>query len=450
MSLSGSREFVNLCQAQLALLAQSFDLVSCAVYLTEQWVEGINPKLVPVVVYPEGATAKPVPNPSRTPQKTQPQTPLSHPLLPPAGVFLSELAHPGPPQSTALTKSSIASPLSEEQQIVLPLLHNNEVLGVLVTRREEEGWSETELSQLEKVAQTLAIACFLDRQSRGVHEQLDQRLRSMGEQTDRLDDLLHQIRNPMTALRTFSKLLLKRFLPEDRNYKIAESIVRESDRLQDLLQGLEQYAEDLETQLTPTPKLLPAESSRPLSLLPGARLELAPVEILDILEPLLLSASAIAQEKNLQWFTHLPPHLPPILANGKALREVFSNLLDNALKYTLTGGVALEAGLTEITPQGTYQGVALHDTGLGIPPADQGQIFQRHYRGVQAQGSIPGTGLGLAIVKELLDQMQGKIEIMSPRQPNPNLGLLPPSPTQPGTSVILWLPLFNSAPFQHD
>ncbi|WP_017305520.1 sensor histidine kinase [Spirulina subsalsa] len=449
MSLSGSREFVNLCQAQLALLAQSFDVVSCAVYLTEQWVEGINPKLVQVVVYPEGATAKPVPNPSRMPQKPQSQISAKNLLLP-AGVFLSELAPSQPTSSRALVKSSIAFPLTGQQQIVLPLLHNNEVLGVLVTRREEEGWSETELSQLEKVAQTLAIACFLDRQSRGVHEQLDQRLRYMGEQTDRLDDLLHQIRNPMTALRTFSKLLLKRFLPEDRNYKIAQSIVRESDRLQELLQGLEQYGKELETQLTPTQKVLRAESSRPVSLLPGARLELAPVQLLEILDPLVLSASAIAQEKNLQWFTHLPPHLPPILADGKALREVLSNLLDNALKYTLKGGVAVEAGLTEITPQGTYQGVAIHDTGLGIPPLDQGQIFQRHYRGVQAEGKIPGTGLGLAIVKELLDQMQGKIEVISPRQPNPHLGLQPPSATQPGTSVILWLPLFNSAPSRND
>ena len=55
-------------------------------------------------------------------------------------------------------------------------------------------------------------------------------------QQDLLDSLLHQFRNPLTALRTFGKLLMKRLQPGDKNREVATSIVRESERLQELLQ----------------------------------------------------------------------------------------------------------------------------------------------------------------------------------------------------------------------
>ena len=63
---------------------------------------------------------------------------------------------------------------------------------------------------------------------------------------------------------------------------------------------------------------------------------------------------------------------------------------------------------------------------------------ERHYRGIQAQTTIPGTGLGLAIAKQLIKQMQGEIEIFSPAI-NPNMT----SPDAPGTTFIIWLPIGN-------
>jgi signal transduction histidine kinase len=80
-----------------------------------------------------------------------------------------------------------------------------------------------------------------------------------------------------------------------------------------------------------------------------------------------------------------------------------------------------------------YQGIAIGDTGPGIPLADQAHIFERHYRGVQADGQTPGTGLGLAIVKDLITAMEGHIDIISPYSstigcPRPRpLGMLAPA-----------------------
>ncbi len=59
-------------------------------------------------------------------------------------------------------------------------------------------------------------------------------------------------------------------------------------------------------------------------------------------------------------------------------------------------------------------GIAVSDSGPGIPPQDLAHLFERGYRGVQAETEIPGTGLGLAIAKELVEQMLGEIQVISP------------------------------------
>src|SRR5207237_7776886 len=133
-----------------------------------------------------------------------------------------------------------------------------------------------------------------------------------------------------------------------------------------------------------------------------------------VLEPLLVSAKASAQERNLDLQTENPTDLPLVQGNTKALREVLSNLIDNALKYTPSGGqVDIRVGEKRQTAQGEMIGIAISDSGPGIPPQDLEHLFERHYRGVQAATAIPGSGLGLAIAKELIGQMHGEIEVFS-------------------------------------
>jgi len=497
MYIPASSEFVTLCKSQVAVLTQGLGAALSAVYLTEELVEGTQAKLVPVVVYPEatgvweeydrdlllpehGGNIDAIPRLSRAVPRLLPQVSSNDPQS----------------NSTSSDWADEDKFLQRQRQVVLPLIHEGVVMGLLVAGREDRSWNENELATIERIARTLAISCMMDRRRVWVEQQLTQSRRLQAQQRDRLDDLLHQLRNPLTALRTFGKLLLKRLLPEDRNRDLASSILRESDRLQELLKEFNESLDANERELEPL--LLPATTHReafpsqleddqnqaistPNSLLPPHTLPLESFSLVEVLEPLLISARAIAGERNLELYAEIPSNLPQVRGNAKGLREVLSNLIDNALKYTPEGGqIDIQVGVFVQPPQGKAEGaggaggaegagevrgqasqitspspspvqqeqylaIAISDTGPGIPAQDLEHLFERHYRGVQASTAIPGSGLGLAIAKELIEQMQGKIEVISPAPKvwtnltsEPTMGKIQDNLAR-GTTFVVWL-----------
>jgi len=326
-------------------------------------------------------------------------------------------------------------------------------MGLLVTGREDRPWNEREKATIERIARTLTIAYIMDRRRAWFEQQLTQQPRLQAQQRDRLDDLLHQFRNPLTAIRTFGKLLLKRLRPGDKNHEVAASIVRESDRLQELLQQFDACLDMNEGDIAPltlaaAPVAEASQAPASNSLLPGIALTLESFSITAVLEPLLVSAKAIAQERHLKLQSQIPTDLPLVQGNAKALREVLSNLIDNALKYTPSGGeIDIQVGEKRRTPQGELIAIAISDTGPGIPSQDLEHLFERHYRGVQASSAIPGTGLGLAIAKELIEQMHGEIKVFSPAQPgwtkrNAESAMdKAQDDSEIGTTFVVWLPI---------
>ncbi|WP_009633201.1 GAF domain-containing sensor histidine kinase [Synechocystis sp. PCC 7509] len=413
-----SSDFVALCQIQVAALTQRLGAVWSMVYLTEELVEkeSSQAKLIPVFAYPDlAAWQKAKVSGGMLHEVRENTSPKLLPNIAPTSVPL-----PAREFWQAPTPS-----LSPTRQIVLPLIYEGMLMGLLVTGREDRAWNEAERQEIETIAQTLAIACSLDRRRVWVEQQLSKQQHLQQQQRDLLDNLLHQFRNPLTALRTFGKLLLKRFAPDDANRAVADNIVRESDRLQELLKqfdrAIDLTVDDLEAQKALAPALTKVKS---LPLLTAANSQLCVVA--NVLAPLVESARAIALERNLRLEADIPMNAPAVKADEGALRELLSNVIDNALKYTPKGGqINIQSGIWG----DSLQGIAISDTGLGIPPADLGKVFERHYRGVQENSAIPGTGLGLAIAKELVTQMQGEIEVFSPA----SNGL--------GTKFIVWLPL---------
>jgi signal transduction histidine kinase len=476
VSTAASSEFMSLCRAQLRLLAEGLGATASIVYITEELEGGGESKLLPVVVYPETEVAwsemmtqiaerSPNPPSAAGASSIYPPERITKDSQPKSALRVPQLGFPQLASNKDTSVTTLAPPPAvssdearpKRHQLLLPLVSDGTIVGLLVTTRETQPWNATEQTEIQHIAQTIAFAGILDRKQNWLSQQLQQQQKIQLQQRDLFHNLLHQLRNPLTAIRTFGKLLIKRLQPEDPHRGFANSIVRESDRLQELLQHLENAIDVPLITTTRTDKLKPlpagaAESPSPSAnlLLPDAAFRIESCQLTDVLDPLIASADAIAQERDLSFYTHISRDLPLVQAHPAALREVLSNLIDNALKYTPAGGeVDVDVELTNVPPEQlnidssesveicekSYLQICIRDTGLGIPPQDLERLFTRHYRGVQAQGSIAGTGLGLAIAKELVTHMHGKIEVTSP-----------PPGSDRGTEFILWLQLVNSSP----
>ncbi len=461
MLMPASSEFVKLCRSQVAI-AVSLGAKFSAVYLTQELVEGSEAKLVPIAVYPEtsaeseenqglrlqsseSSTVKPVPR-----LLAQPVEPVEESTV---GAIAPEPL-PGNERSSHQCQGP-ENVWQQRRQIVTPLIHEGAVMGLLVSGRQDRPWNEREEAQIQQIARTLALACILDQRSQWMQQELGTSRQIQAQVYDTMHNLLHQFKSPLTALRTFGKLLARRLVPEDKNRNVAFSIVRESDRLQELLGQFDRTVDTGEAHLklrsgTSEKAMSNVESIRhsPLSLSPAANLEES-CFVAEVLKPLLISAEAIASERNLKLVADMEANLPPVSANDRALREVLSNLIDNALKYTPAGRqiyIKVRYKAADGDRAGYSQlpaiAVAVSDTGSGIPPQDLEHLFERHYRGEKAQTEIPGTGLGLAIARDLVRQMQGEIEVFSPVNPE----WLPSSethlyPTDRGTTFVVWLPV---------
>jgi signal transduction histidine kinase len=432
-----------LCRAQLRLLAEGLGASISVVYMTDDLEPGGESKLLPVVVYPEteivwAEILKQMPMGATTVNEDQPSSLFSDRTP-------RQLASEEDRQVSTLTPPKLPERGADDtqnkrHQILLPLVSDGTILGLLVTTREVSPWNSAEQTEIQHIAQTISLAGILDRKQQWLTQELKQQQQLQIQQQDMLHNLLHQLRNPLTAIRTFGKLLIKRLQPDDPHRGFASSIVRESDRLQELLAHLEGTidiplitevevdSDSLQPLLSSQNELQPSNANL---LLPDAAFRIESCQLTDVLDPLIISAEAIAQDRNLSFHAHIPRDLPLVQAHPAALREVLSNLIDNALKYTPAGG-EVDIDVELIETQNSQLQICIRDTGMGIPTQDLAKLFTRHYRGIQSEGSIAGTGLGLAIAKELVTHMHGRIEVTSP-----------PPGEHKGTEFMLWLQLVD-------
>lgn len=532
-----SANFVTLCQAQLSLLVDGLGAAASAVYLAEETTMGQDMELTPVASYPAdalqtlrsqseslftpqlpNATNRPLPSyrfladaertdefierdpkfksaPSASDDQSLPYSERSE------NAGSRNAASFGDSSTHSFTdsfepESTVESSVDEDggslpliNQVVIPLIHNELVMGILVAARPEQTWSASEKKQLNRIADTLAIACVMDRQEHWMQDYTQVQHQREIQQHEVAHDFLHQFRNPLTAIRTFGKLLLRRMQVDDANHSVAEGIVRESDHLKDLFEEFRQVVDQEheawlsqnlpqrgQTSALPAADLTefitaemeipnqPFEQVSAPHLLPPSPSRLHPslCSLMDVIDPLLVTGSAIAQDQHLSFWTELPDIDPTVWADAKALREILGNILDNALKYAShDAAILMQVPSLSAIPfmtvqpkdeeriaaqlQQRQQAILIADTGPGIPITDLEHIFERHYRGVQTQTEIPGTGLGLAIAHELIEQMRGTIQVYSPLSTCPLQSqrfrqlAASTTPEHPGTAFIVWL-----------
>jgi two-component system, OmpR family, phosphate regulon sensor histidine kinase PhoR len=246
--------------------------------------------------------------------------------------------------------------------------------------------------------------------------------------SDLVANVSHELRTPLTAIRGYVETLL-RTPPEDpvETRHFLGVIERNTERLSRL-------TEDLLT----------------LSDLESGKLPLArrPVDIAQLAQRVLEVFWNQANVKNLELNKQIEPGLPPLLGDFDRLQQLFINLIDNAVKYTPSGGkVALKAAKTPAAPGAPLMvQLSVSDTGPGIPANDIPRLTERFYRVDKARSrELGGTGLGLAIVKHIVQAHQGKLKIESVMQKGTTVHVQLPA-VQPETDHknILFLCTGNS------
>jgi signal transduction histidine kinase len=144
-------------------------------------------------------------------------------------------------------------------------------------------------------------------------------------------------------------------------------------------------------------------------------LETEDIGIRALVEDVVQLLAPAAREKGLALVTEIDPALSDtVRADPVRLKQVLTNLVDNAIKFTETGGVTVEVAFHGRSAGETQLRVAVHDTGIGIPAERQGVIFESFTQGDESTTrTYGGTGLGLTICRQLVDLMGGRLTVES-------------------------------------
>lgn len=218
-----------------------------------------------------------------------------------------------------------------------------------------------------------------------------------------LANISHEIRTPIFAILGMSEILLKKGLDQESQKYL--SIVKNSgDTLLQLLNDIIEFSR--------------LESGH-------IQLESIPVRIKEELQQILEPYRYRAVEKGLVFEFRISEKVPDvIISDPLRLKQIVTNLVSNAVKFTETGRVEVHMDVLESDAIPSYPdkrdlmlSIAVSDTGIGIPEEHRDHVFQVFK---QSDDSINrrfgGSGLGLSIVQELVDLMRGKLEMRSPSE----------------------------------
>lgn len=288
-----------------------------------------------------------------------------------------------------LKTKGIYGEISMRTECYLPLIHHNELLGVIgLGSIVSQGINEERKKLIISMADQVAVA--LDNAL--THVQTEAALIKIQEvdrvKSELLNTVSHELRTPLASIFGFAELLLKRTQIEGKEKKYLSTIYHEAVRLTGLINNF-----------------------LDLQRIESGRMEFAtmPVNLKQIIQNNVEIYKG--QSTKHDFITEIADDLPEVLADSDRVTQVLGNLLSNAVKYSPEGGPieirAYRSSKYMVT-------VSVRDYGLGIPSDAQDKMFQPFFRVDNSdRRQIGGTGLGLAICQKIISSLGGEIKVYS-------------------------------------
>ena len=249
--------------------------------------------------------------------------------------------------------------------------------GDLSTRLPEQGAAE--IHSLTHAFN--AMARSLEQGKRALEKQNEELRQSERLKSQLVSIVSHELRNPLTSILGYTRLLRSRRFPPEQVDRYLEVIHQQGERLAAMID-----------------QFLDAESVE------SGKIELAdhPFD----LHPVLTHEIQLAADKTASHRIELEaPQSLPVHGDHDRVAQVFANLLDNAVKYSPDGNAVCVCA--EVT-DGIVR-VGVRDDGIGVPEEYQSRIFTKFFRGNARDSGIAGTGLGLAVSREIVEAHGGRM-----------------------------------------
>ena len=237
------------------------------------------------------------------------------------------------------------------------------------------------------------LAAFVDVAAQELAEETQKAKAANVAKSQFLSNMSHEIRTPINAIMGMDEMILREAKdPTIREY--AENIRTASASLLGLVNDILDF-----------------------SKIEAGKMEIIPVEyeLSSVLNDLVNMVRTRAEKKGLSLHVEASPELPTLLfGDDIRIKQVATNILTNAVKYTEKGGVTIRVTFEKTDGQKILLRFAIKDTGIGIKPEDMKKLYNAFERIEEARNrTIEGTGLGMNITKRLLELMDSRLEVES-------------------------------------